>query len=121
MKFIYLFLLSIVIIEHLYFLYLEMFAWETRGKVAFKGALPSDLFSTTKKMAANQGLYNGFLAAGLIWTLFISDPVWQKNIAIFFLSCVAVAGIYGGWSVNKKIFYLQGIPALLALSFCLFA
>jgi putative membrane protein len=66
-------LIGIVAAEHLYILWLEMFAWETKGKKVFKGALREELFKPTKTMAANQGLYNGFLAAGLIWTFFIDD------------------------------------------------
>jgi putative membrane protein len=60
-------------------------------------------------------LYNGFLAAGLIWSLFITDVVWSNNIALFFLTCVAIAGIYGAYSVSKKIFFVQGIPAILGI------
>ncbi len=70
-----------------------MFAWETLGKKTFKGALPDEMFKPTKALAANQGLYNGFLAAGLIWTFFINDYLWQFNITIFFLVCVIIAGI----------------------------
>ena len=66
-------LIAFVALEHLYILYIEMFAWETAGKKAFKGAMPADMFKPTKVLAANQGLYNGFLAAGLIWALFILD------------------------------------------------
>jgi putative membrane protein len=91
-----------------------MFAWTTRGKKVFT-SLPKHMFEPTKQMAANQGLYNGFLAAGLLWSLFITNHEWSWNVSIFFLSCVLVAGIYGGWTVHKKIFYIQGIPALLAL------
>lgn len=107
--------IGIVAFEHLYFLWLEMFAWETAGKKAFKGAIPDELFKPTKTLAANQGLYNGFLAAGLIWTYFISDPVWSQNIAIFFLTCVIVAALYGAYSASKKILFIQGVPAILAL------
>ena len=74
---------------------MEMFAWETRGKAFFK-SLPEHLFADTKSMAANQGLYNGFLVAGLAWSFCISDPEWSLNVRLFFLGCVAVAGIYGG-------------------------
>jgi len=70
---------------------MEMFAWETKGKETFKGALAIDMFKPAKTLAANQGLHNGFLAAGLIWSLFIQDPEWSRNVAIFFLSCVALA------------------------------
>ena len=73
MEFIVQFLIGLVAIEHLYILWLEMSAWETAGKKTFKNALPEHLFQLTKVLAANQGLYNGFLAAGLIWTFFISD------------------------------------------------
>ncbi len=109
--------IGIVAFEHLYFLWLEMFAWETAGKKAFKGAIPDELFKPTKTLAANQGLYNGFLAAGLIWTYFISDPVWSQNIAMFFLTCVIAAALYGAYSASKKILFIQGVPAILALLF----
>lgn len=112
----YLFL-AIVIIEHLFFLYMEMFAWETLGKNAFKGSMPVELFKPTKKLAANQGLYNGFLAAGLIWSFLIKDAIWSKNVAYFFLTCVVVAGIYGAMTASKKILYIQAFPAVLALLF----
>jgi len=99
---------------HLYILWLEMFAWTTRGRKVFK-TIPEDLFEKTKVMAANQGLYNGFLAAGLIWSLLILDADWSKNIAIFFLSCVLVAGIYGAMTASKRIFFVQAVPAILGL------
>ena len=107
-------LIGIIAILHLYFLYFEMFAWTTKGPKVFR-KFPRDLFEPTKAMAANQGLYNGFLAAGLIWTYFITDPIWCENIALFFLGCVLVAGLYGAISVSKKILYIQGIPALIAV------
>jgi len=108
-------LIGIVAVEHLYILYMEMFAWETLGKKTFKGSLNEELFTPTKGLAANQGLYNGFLSAGLIWSLIISDEIWAKNIAIFFLGCVIVAGIYGALTASKKIFFVQALPAILAL------
>ncbi|MEX0275806.1 MAG: DUF1304 domain-containing protein, partial [Flavobacteriaceae bacterium] len=80
---------------------------------------PRDLFAPTKALAANQGLYNGFLAAGIVWSLFIQDSVWQVNVPIFFLGCVAVAGIYGALTADKKIFFVQAMPALLTLSLVL--
>lgn len=107
-------LTGIIAAFHIYIMYFEMFAWETRGRKVFRN-FPKDLFSQTKVMAANQGLYNGFLAAGLIWTFFISDPVWHKNILLFFLSCVAVAGIYGAATADKKIFFVQALPALITI------
>lgn len=111
-------LIGLVAFEHLYIMYFEMFAWETIGKKTFK-QIPTDLFKPTKGLAANQGLYNGFLAAGLIWTFFINDTLWQTNIAIFFLSCVIVAGVYGAITASKKIFYVQALPAIIALAFVL--
>jgi putative membrane protein len=108
-------LVALVALEHLYILYIEMFAWETIGKKTFKGSLPPELFRPTKTLAANQGLYNGFLAAGLIWTLFIEDQRWSFFIAVFFLTCVIVAGIYGAATASKKIFFVQALPAIVAL------
>lgn len=109
-------IIGIVALEHLYILYMEMFAWETKGRKVFKGALPDDLFGPTKVMAANQGLYNGFLAAGLIWSLLIGDPVWSKNVGLFFLACVAVAGTYGALTASRKIFFVQAVPALVGIA-----
>ncbi|MFN8438487.1 MAG: DUF1304 domain-containing protein [Cytophagales bacterium] len=99
---------------HFYFLYFEMFAWETIGKKTFK-SIPENLFTPTKTLAANQGLYNGFLASGLVWSVFVTDAVWSKNIASYFLICVAVAGIYGAATAGKKIFFVQALPALITL------
>lgn len=112
-------LVAVVALEHLYILWMEMFAWETAGRKTFKGSLPDEMFRPTKGLAANQGLYNGFLAAGLIWSFFIEDVIWQKNIALFFLGCVIVAGIYGAISASRKIFFVQALPAILALVFVL--
>ena len=114
MKIISLILIAVVAVEHLYILWIEMFAWTSAGRKTFKN-FPSDLFERTKTMAANQGLYNGFLAAGLIWSMLITDPAWSQNTALFFLCCVTVAGIYGGLTVGKRVFLVQGIPALVAL------
>lgn len=107
-------LISLVALIHLYIVWLEMFAWTTRGKKVFKN-FPSDLFEQTKTLAGNQGLYNGFLAAGLIWSLLIHNETWQINVAMFFLGCIAIAGIYGAVTADRKIIYVQTIPALLAL------
>jgi len=71
----------------------------------------------TSVLAANQGLYNGFLAGGLLWSLLVKDSFWGHQIAYYFLSCVLIAGIYGAYSVNKRIFFIQGVPALLAIFF----
>lgn len=107
-------LVGLVALLHFYFLWFEMFAWTTKGRKVFK-KFPKELFEPTRPMAANQGLYNGFLAAGLVWTYFITDPLWQNNISLFFLGCVSIAGIYGALTVDKKIFVIQALPALVAI------
>jgi putative membrane protein len=91
-----------------------MFAWTTKAKKVFR-TIPEDLFEKTKVLAANQCLYNGFLAAGLLWSLTISNEIWSRNIAVFFLCCVSVAGIFGAYSASKKIFYVQALPAIIAI------
>lgn len=107
-------IIILVAIIHVYILWLEMFAWTTRGKKTFK-KFPEHLFEPTKALAANQGLYNGFLAAGLIWSLLIKDAQWSQNVSIFFLGCVLVAGIYGALTADKKIFMFQGFLPLVGL------
>ena len=111
-------LIGLIAIIHSYILVLEMFLWESRGPKVFT-SFPDDLFAQTKVMAANQGLYNGFPAAGLLWALlFIKDVTWKKHVALFFLICVAVAGIYGALTVSKSIVFVQTLPAIFAI-FCL--
>ncbi|NNC82320.1 MAG: DUF1304 domain-containing protein [Flavobacteriales bacterium] len=107
-------LIGLVALLHLLFLWLEMFAWTTRAYKVFKG-YSREFFQQTRVLAANQGLYNGFLAAGLIWSFFISDLVWQENIRLFFLFCVVLAGIYGAVTASRKIFFIQALPALIAI------
>lgn len=107
-------LIGLIACEHLFILWIEMFAWTTLGKKVFN-VLPDDLFLKTKVMAANQGLYNGFLSAGLIWSLFIKDNIWSNNVAIFFLCCVIIAGIYGAITATKSIFFKQSVPAIVAI------
>lgn len=99
---------------HLYIMWFEMFSWENRGKKVFR-SFPKHLFKETKVMAANQGLYNGFLAAGLIWSLLITSVSWQIYVALFFLGCVTIAGIYGAFSADRKIFFVQGLPAIIVI------
>lgn len=102
-------LTGIVALLHLYFLYLEMFQWDKpRGMKSFR--MTEEQAKQSKTLAMNQGLYNGFLAAGLIWGIFAGDAV-----KIFFLSCVIIAGIFGAFTVSKRIFYIQALPAILAL------
>lgn len=106
-------LISIVAIEHIYFLILEMFLWTKPKGIKTFGLKSKQFAEDTKVLAANQGLYNGFLAAGLIYSLVIED----KNLSIFFLACVTIAAIYGAYSTQKiRLFYVQGIPALMALT-----
>ena len=106
-------LVGLVALLHLYFLVLEMFFWTTpRGRRVF-GTTP-EFAAASKTLAANQGLYNGFLAAGLIWGFFAGNPV-----KIFFLACVIVAGVFGAATVNLKILWVQALPAAIALALVL--
>jgi len=114
MNFLLSLIIALIIVLHLYFVWLEMFAWTTHGKKVFRG-LSDDFFIQTKAMAGNQGLYNAFLVAGLVWSFLVEDLNWAENIAIFFLGCIAVAGIYGGLTAQKSIFYVQGLPAIIAI------
>ncbi len=107
-------LVAAIALLHIYIMWFEMFRWVERGPKVFSD-FPKTLFEPTKSMAANQGLYNGFLAAGLIWSLLIADIHWQKNVAICFLLFVFVAGIYGALTASKKILFVQSVPAALAL------
>ncbi|MBW8198739.1 DUF1304 domain-containing protein [Flagellimonas abyssi] len=111
-------IIGIVALLHIYFLWLEMFAWTTRAKKVFR-SLPDHLFEPTKTLAANQGLYNGFLAAGLIWSLIIQNTDWQIYVGLFFLGCVAIAGMYGAATASKKIFTVQALPALVGIALLL--
>lgn len=106
-------LIALIAALHLYICWLEMFAWESSGPTTFR-SLPRHLFAPTKVLAANQGLYNAFLAAGLIWSLLIGNPEWARNVAWFFLGCVAVAGAYGAATAGRKILFVQTVPAVLA-------
>ena len=108
-------LIGLVALIHSYIMVFEMFLWESRGPTVFS-SFPGDLFAPTKVLAANQGLYNGFLAAGLFWAvLFIKDVRWKRNVALFFLSCVAVAGVYEAMKASLNIIFVQTIPAILAV------
>jgi len=105
-------LVAVVAAVHGYILVLEMFLWRTpRGRAAF-GTTP-EFAEASAVLAANQGLYNGFLAGGLVWGLLAADPV-GRQVTLFFLGCVAVAGIYGGITVSRRILLVQLAPALLA-------
>lgn len=92
----------------------------TLGRKTFGKGRTKEFFVETKSMAFNQGVYNAFLAAGLIWSLVIQDGMWKVNIALFFLACVAIAGIAGAVSADKKIIFFQTVPAAIAIA-CLLA
>lgn len=105
-----------VALEHLGFLVLEMFFWtKPLGMKIFR--TQKTAAESSKVLAANQGLYNGFLAAGLFWGLLIQDQTQSENTILFFLACVVVAGIFGAATVNKRIFLVQAVPALIAMGF----
>ncbi len=105
-------LVVLVALLHLWFLVLEMFLWTTpKGRRAF--GLSAEFAQQTRALAANQGLYNGFLAAGLIWGLWLGAAGFA--ITLFFLGCVIVAGVFGAITVSRKILFIQAIPAALAV------
>lgn len=106
-------LVGLIAILHVYILILEMFLWDKPYGLKAFGNTPEKA-QLTKVMAQNQGLYNGFLAAGLLWSL-LAPETYALALANFFLGCVLVAGIYGGLTASKKIIYIQAVPALLAL------
>lgn len=107
-------LIALIALEHIYILYIEMFAWTTLGK-KISPQSRTDFYTITKSMAANQGLYNAFIVAGLIWSLIIKDPLWSHNIGLFFTACIFIAGSFGGLTTSKGIFLKQGLPALITL------
>ncbi|MFI8104499.1 DUF1304 domain-containing protein [Streptomyces sp. NPDC086023] len=112
-------LVGLVALLHAYILVLEMFLWERapgRGLSGFDAAMAR----ATRPLAANQGLYNGFLAAGLVWGLVAADPVGFQ-VQVFFLACVTVAGVYGGLTANRRILLAQALPGALALAAVLVA
>ncbi|MFM9279283.1 DUF1304 domain-containing protein [Paenibacillus jiagnxiensis] len=111
-------LVAIVAIEHIYILILEMFMWDKpRGMRVF--GTTRQFAEETKALAANQGLYNGFLASGLIWGLVHPNGVFGIQIQIFFLVCVLVAAIYGSVTAKRSILITQGLPACIAFLFVL--
>lgn len=108
-------LVAFVAALHIWFLVLEMFLWQKPiGRRIFRTTPAQAEMSAV--LAANQGLYNGFLAAGLITSLFFSDATQMHSFQVFFLSCVIVAGLYGAYSVNRRIFVVQAFPALITLA-----
>ena len=114
------FLVALVAALHVYFLILEMFLWQKPlGLKTFRNS--PEKAADSAVLAANQGLYNGFLAAGLFWGLFHPQPAVAFQIKVFFLLCVIVAGIYGAVSVSRRILFVQAAPAALALILLWFA
>ena len=113
-------LVALVALEHLYFLYLEMFAW-TKPATRRAFGLTAEFAEASKSLAANQGLYNGFLSAGLVWSLLQTNDAFALQLKVFFLGCVIVAALYGAYSVKMRILYLQGGPAVAALVVTLLA
>jgi putative membrane protein len=107
-------LVGLIAALHVYILVLEMFLWETPRAMKAFGSTP-EFAARTRVLAANQGLYNGFLAAGLIWALALGVGDAGYDIALFFLGCVMIAGFYGAATANLRILYVQALPALFAL------
>ena len=109
-------LVALVALLHLYFLVLEMFLWDKpMGRRVF--GLTPEFAAASKGLAANQGLYNGFLVAGLAWGLSLGAA--GRSIEIFFLACVVVAGVFGAVTVNRRILFVQAVPAAVALALVL--
>lgn len=107
-------LVALVALLHIYIMLLEMLWWDTpRGHRAFN--LTPEFAARTRVLAINQGLYNGFLAAGLIWGLIHPVPAFAWQIQLFFLGCVAVAGIVGAATSSRKILFVQTVPAVIAI------
>ncbi len=104
--------IAVVALLHMYFLVLEMFLWDKPfGLRIFR--MTQEVAQTTKTLAANQGLYNGFLAAGLFWGLILGTE--GTHIKVYFLTCVLVAGLYGAATVGRKILFIQALPAAIGL------
>ena len=117
MNYLQIILITVVALIHLYIVYLEMVLWTTKKGIKTFGLKDKGFAEETKVLAANQGLYNGFLASGLIWSILFHKP----DVALFFLACVFIAGIYGAYSTKKiRILYIQSIPAILGIISFLF-
>ncbi|MEU5538176.1 DUF1304 domain-containing protein [Streptomyces sp. NPDC020362] len=112
-------LVGLVAVLHAYILVLEMFLWQKKPGRGLHGFDP-EMARATAPLAANQGLYNGFLAAGLVWGLVAGDPTGLR-VRVFFLSCVVVAGVFGGLTANRRILFAQALPGGLALAAVLVA
>lgn len=108
--------IAIVALLHAYFLVLEMFLWDRPfGRRIFRTT--PEFAAASKALAANQGLYNGFLAAGLVWGLALGAP--GVDVKVFFLACVVIAGLFGGATVNRNIMFVQAVPGIIGLALLL--
>lgn len=107
-------LVGLVALEHVYILIMEMFLWTSPGTRKNFG-LTEQFAKESRPLAANQGLYNGFLAAGLVWGILYPNDSTGYQIQMFFLICVLIASIFGGSTVKRSILFVQGIPAAAAL------
>ena len=110
---------GVVAVEHVLIFIMESFLWRTLGAQIFK--MTPEFAETTSRLAVNQGVYNAFLAAGLVWALSIGDAEWMRKVALFFLGCVVVAGVVGGFTAKFSILFTQGLPALIGLTLWYFS
>jgi putative membrane protein len=111
--------IAIIALMHVWFLILEMFLWDKpMGRRAF--GLTAEFATQSKVLAANQGLYNGFLAAGLFWGLILAGSEGTR-VKIFFLTCILLAGLYGGFTATRKVLWIQALPAAIGLALVLFS
>ena len=112
MKTIQIIIVSLIAVIHIYIMLLEMFLWTSKRGIKAFGLKTKEFAEETKILAANQGLYNGFLAAGLIWSIIIKST----DVSLFFVTCIFIAGLYGAYSTKKKsILFIQSIPALIGI------
>ena len=108
------FVVAFMAVVHFAIMLAEIFAWDAMGG-RLLNTQDQGLLDVTRSMAINQGIYNGFLAVGLIWSLFIADNLWKQRIAMFFLGCIAVAGVVGFATVSTTILVVQTVPSVIGL------
>ncbi len=118
MTFLQTLVICLVAVIHLYLMYVEMFAWETRG-ARFLTRFDADFFRISKPLAINMGLYNGFMAAGLLGSEFLVEPPFKTSALLFFLGCLTIAGIFGAKTAETKLFFVQSVPALIGIGLVL--
>ncbi len=110
--------ICLVAVIHLYLMYVEIWAWEERGP-KFLVKFDANFFEVSKPLAANMGLYNGFMAAGLLLSQFFVAPPFQASALLFFLGCLAIAGVVGGLTAEIKLILLQSVPAIIGMGLVL--